>query len=67
MHVTYRIGQFAHGAVGFGSVEGQPALIAYGVDNQLCQLADSDFLARTDIDVTVADLAKAWDCATTTS
>ena len=32
-----------------------PALIAYGVDNQLCQLADSDFLARTDIDVTVAD------------
>ena len=49
------ISQFAHGAVGFGSVEGQPALITYGVDNQFCQLADSDFLDRTDIDVAVAD------------
>ena len=50
------IGEFAHGAVGFGTVEREFSLITYGVHNQLGQLADRDFLACADVDVAVANI-----------
>ena len=50
------IGEFAHGAVGFGTVEREFSLITYGVHNQFGQLADRDFLACADVDVAVANI-----------
>ena len=39
-----RVGKFAHGPIGFGSVEGQLSAITHNVDNQFGKPADSNFL-----------------------
>lgn len=51
-----RVGEFAHGPIGFGSVEGQLSAITHNVDNQFGKPADSNFLTCADVDVAVADV-----------
>ncbi len=60
------IDELAHGAVGLGGIEGDFALEAYGLDNQLGELTDGEFLTGAHIDVAVANLAQAGDIAATT-
>ena len=59
------IDELAHGAIGFGGVEGDFALEAYGLDNQFREFSDGEFLASAHIDVAVADFAQRGDVATT--
>ena len=50
------VGEFTHGAVGFAAVESELSAISHGVRNQFGKAADGDFLARTDVDVSVTDI-----------
>ena len=50
------VGEFAQGAVGFGGVPLDMAIVAHGGLDQFGQLADSDLLAAADVDVAVAHL-----------
>ena len=59
------IDELSHRAVGFGGVEGDLALEAYGLDDQFGELADGELLAGANVDVAVADLAQAGDVAAT--
>ena len=59
------IDEFAHGAIRLGGIELYCALKAYGLDNELRELTDGEFLACAYIDVAVADLTKAGDISTT--
>ena len=56
MELAY-INEFAHGAIGLGGIEGDFALKAYGLDDQLAEFANGEFLAGAHIDVAVADLS----------
>ena len=59
------IDELAHGAIGLAGIEGDFALEAYGLDHQLAEFADGEFLACAHINVTVADLAQAGDVTAT--
>ena len=51
------VDQLAHGAVGLGGIKLNNALETDGLDNQLGEFADGEFLACAHVDVAVANLA----------
>ena len=53
------VNELAHSAIGLASIKGYFALKAYGLDNELGELTDGQFLASAHIDVAVANLAQA--------
>ena len=59
------INELAHSAVGLAGIKGYFALKANGLDNELGELTDGEFLAGAHIDVAVADLAQAGDITAT--
>ena len=60
------VNELAHSAIRLAGIKGYFALKANGLDNQLGELTDGEFLAGAHIDVAVADLAQAGDIAATT-
>ena len=59
--------ELTHSTIRFSGIKLNCSGETYCLDYKFSKLANGDFLPCTHIDVTVADLAKAWDCATTTS
>ena len=49
--------QLTHGTIRLGRVKFHFALKAYGLDDQLRELADGKFFPRAYVDMTVTDLA----------
>ncbi len=60
------VNELAHSAIGLAGIKGYSAIKAYGLDNELGELTDGEFLAGAHIDVAVTDFTKAWDGSTTT-
>ena len=60
------IGEFAHGAIGLRVVKINSASKSYGFYDKFGELANGEFFACADIDVTVAYFSQRGDCAATT-
>ena len=60
------IDEFTHRAIRLRGIELDGAFEAYGLDNELGELTDGEFLAGAYVDMAVADLAEAGDIAATT-
>ncbi len=58
------IDELAHGAVGFRGVKDDFALEADGFDDEFGEFTDGELFAGANVDVAVADLAKAGDITT---
>ena len=59
------INEFAHGAIGLGCVKFDYALKTNSFYHEFGEFTDGEFLAGTHVDMTVANLTKARNSATT--
>ena len=60
------INQFAHRSVGFRGIELNRTRKADGIDHEFGELANSQFLTGSYVDVAIANLAKGRDSSSTT-
>ena len=54
------VNELAHSAIGLAGIKGYFTLKAYGLDNELGELTDGEFLTGAHIDMAVADLAQSF-------